>query len=134
MMQNRSDYKHKYIRATLTSQTIDRWNQVESELKKKYPNKKFTPQKIISFLLNEHFDKAKSQNKIISAINQLKFTEEVNLELLGEMYARSIRDVNKEPILSLKLGSDYLLVDEAKKKVKERVANGRQNKFSHKSR
>ncbi|WP_310652529.1 hypothetical protein, partial [Lactobacillus jensenii] len=99
-----------------------------------FPDRSITAQKVISYLLNNHFNNQAPINELKKAINQLKFTEEVNLELLGEMYARSIRDVNKEPILSLKLGSDYLLVDEAKKKVKERVANGRQNKFSHKSR
>ncbi|ERJ43266.1 hypothetical protein FOF72_06520 [Lactobacillus jensenii] len=124
----------KHIQATLSNVDADRWKKVEEQLKNNFPDRSITAQKVISYLLNNHFNNQAPINELKKAINQLKFTEEVNLELLGEMYARSIRDVNKEPILSLKLGSDYLLVDEAKKKVKERVANGRQNKFSHKSR
>ena len=63
----------KHIQATLSNVDADRWKKVEEQLKNNFPDRSITAQKVISYLLNNHFNNQ-------APINELK-KQSTNLNL-----------------------------------------------------
>lgn len=92
-----------------------------------------TAHDIFVLFVNEHNTCHQLKNEL-QTLRNINLNTQATNEILGELMLKGVgfRDANNLPVTEVKIGSQYLGIKSAKKKIKEEIESRQINKYWHK--
>lgn len=114
----------------------EEWNLI-NKIRENNPAIK-TAHDVLVLFIHDHIACQKSQDELQNLKNDLKninFNSQILIEVMGELMVkgRGFQDNKGLPITDVQVGSQYLSIESARKKVKKEIATGQIKKYWNKA-